>query len=107
MSSGARGDDVGLLLLVERLGGGIGERHQRHGVGRQVRLHELGRARHADMGVHVDGDALGPRLAARLAMLARRRRLVLVPLGHASLLAKIRRRSAAIWLIRRPHFLTA
>ena len=66
-----------------------------------------------DMGVHVDGEALRPRLAPRLAALARRRRFVLVPhvrhclmssllktQKHAEMLAQID--AVAVELGRRP-----
>ena len=82
----AAGDDVGLLLLAERARGGIGESHQRTCRGCKMGLHELSRTRHTDVGMQVDGAALGPDLAPRPTMRARCRRLVLAPLRHVFLL---------------------
>jgi hypothetical protein len=74
--------DVGFLHLVERAR--LRRRVQHHRVLHRIemRLDEFRRCRHRDMGVDVDGDALRPRLAARLAVLARGSRFVLIPLGH-------------------------
>jgi hypothetical protein len=72
--------DVGLLLLVQRLGLGIGEMRQRDGRPIEIRLDEFRRFRHADMGVNVHGRALRPHFAAGLTMAACGGLFVFVPL---------------------------
>ena len=72
--------DVLFLLLAQRLGLGIGEMRQRDRRHVEMGLDEGAALRDRDVGMDVDGGALRPDLAARLAVLARRRRLVLVPL---------------------------
>src|SRR5258708_40178599 len=55
----------------------------RNGRPSEMRLDEFRRFRHADMGVDIDGHALRPHFAPRLAVLARCGLVVLVPLlGH-------------------------
>ena len=56
--------DVGCLLGHERLGLGRREMAERDGGRVEMRRRDLGRARHRDMGVHVDGEALRPRSRA-------------------------------------------
>src|SRR5579871_6537954 len=76
--------NIGFLLLVQRLGFRIGEMGQRDGRQVEMRLDKFGRLRHRDMRVNIYGRAFRPHVAPRLAVLARSRRAVLVPLfGHA------------------------
>ena len=72
--------DVLFLLLAQRLGLGRGEMRKRDRRHVEMRLDEGGGLRNRDMGMDVDGGALRPDLAPRLAVLAGRGRLVLVPL---------------------------
>src|SRR5262249_56990045 len=75
--------NVLLLLSGQRLGLGIGKMRERNRRHVEVRLDEGGGLRDRDVRVDVDGGALRPDLASRLAVLARRGRRVLVPLlGH-------------------------
>ena len=71
--------DVGFLLGVDLLGFGRGEMRERNGRDVEMRLDEDGGFRHGDMGVGVDGDALRPRLASRLAVFARRSVRIFIP----------------------------
>ena len=75
--------DVGGLLGHQGLGLRGRGRNQRIGGILEMRRDDFGHARHRYMGVHVDGDALRPLRAARLAVRARRRVGVFVPdVGH-------------------------
>src|SRR5690606_11501136 len=78
----------------ERAGLRRGVEHQRilHRI--EMRLHELGRRRHRDMGMDVDGDRLRPYLAAGLAVFACGGRRVFIPLGHRAFLSPPSFRSA-------------
>ena len=71
--------DVGALFGHQRLGLGRREMVERDSFRIDVRTCDLGGAWHRDMGVHVDGGALRPRLAPRLSAFARRGRFILVP----------------------------
>jgi hypothetical protein len=75
--------NVLVLLSGQRLGLGIGKMRKRNRGHVEVRLDEGRGLRDRDVGVDVDGGAFRPDLAARIAVLARRSRCVLVPLlGH-------------------------
>ena len=72
--------NIGFLLLIQRLGLGIGEMRKRDRRPIEMRLDEFRRLRHADMGMDVDGDAFRPRLAAGPAVAARGGRGIFIPL---------------------------
>jgi hypothetical protein len=73
------GSDVGGLLGHQVLGRLRREMVERHARRIELALHQLRRLRNGDLCVHIDGEALGPRLAAGPAALAGHGRFILVP----------------------------
>ena len=78
------GANVGFLFLTECPRLRIGEMRQRYRRPIEIRLDELRRRRHRDMGMDIDGYALWPLFATGAAVPARGGRCIFVPLlGHA------------------------
>ena len=90
--AGDPGTDILVLLLAQCLRRGVGKMAERDCRGIEMRLYERRRLRNRHVGMDVDGGARRPYLAPGLAVPARGRALVFVPLlGHAISLLRLAR----------------